>query len=691
MNGGMASGPSDLNGIQVEIPCVDFGRLSARIESISLKFKACGVDLDKPCSKIADNASRCWITGHLPALNEAMRDAAMHLFERAPGKLALSSVPDANLDHQNPESTLLESVTLVYSLLKEHRCITRLDVGNTAVLFCYFPVLLCKALPQNKGLEQVRVHPDDVRGVWRDTRALTILSSALAKLSPGLDVLEVNELMPTVESVGGVAEAVRKGSLRHLVIKNGTSSKIGSRLFRAVRYSSSLSVLEIGGTKKLALSSAVILSDALKRNKTLRKLSIEWLAKDAVGTLLKSLKENTTLEELSLVYSYDEPNSILWEGFEAARVNRVLKCLKLVGVNLINSCALTIADILRENDALQEVCLSENSITDLGASALAKALQQNSTLKRLDISECTLSCDALSSFVESLSLNTTVECVRLGAVDVPETWTPSSPLTANHCARLDVTWNASGLEDWAASLRQGEHHFSRLCVGWTGDANSSGVIHWFAAVSASGVFLTELVINCPAAVAQECSEAVVSFLETTRSLKKLSVDLADHSYSYVAAIVRGLVRNKSVSEAKFRQSYLIDRVAKALQELLRTNRTLQRLAFKAYLNRGHAVQSLARALEDNFVLMSFDFDDPPLVSLYPILSILNRNQSFLNRAVDCVLNSSAEDDSIRALRLLCESESLLDAVVEVSGKGRDECRSLVQESVRRLQSALENL
>ncbi|KAH7975238.1 hypothetical protein HPB49_025300 [Dermacentor silvarum] len=644
----MASGPSDLGGIERELPCVDFGRLATRIKRISLNFKACGVDLDKPCSKTAENTSRCWITCH-----------------------------------QKPESTLLESVTLVCSLLKEHRCITRLDVGDTAVLFCYFPKLLSRALRQNKGLVEIRVHPRDVRGVWRKTRALTLLSSTLAKLSPGLDVLDMNELLPTVESVGGIAEAVKSGSLRRLVICNGTSTKI-ARLFRAVECSSALSVLEIVCTRRLPLSNATTLSDALKHNKTLRKLSIERLGEGAVGTLLKSLKDNTTLEELALVYSYDEPNSILWDEFEALRVNRGLKCLKLVDVNLINSSAVIIADILRENDALQEVCLSQNRITDLGAGALAKALQQNSTLKRLDISECMLSWEALSSFVESLSLNTTVEYVRLGLIDVPETWTPSSPLTANLCARLDVKWNTRALEEWAASLRQGEHHFQRLFVGWTADAKSSAVVHWFDAVRASGVSITELVINCPGTVSQEYVEAAVSLLESTSSVKNLTVQLTRRSCSYMHAIIRGLTRNKSVSEATFNQSLHTSQDLKALQELMRKNRTLHRLAFRVHQLTEHAVRSLACALEDNFVLLAFDFELSPPVSLCPILSILDRNQSLLNRAVDCVLNSSVDEESIRALRLLCESDSLLDAVADVSGKGLEECRSLVQASVRRL-------
>ncbi|XP_075525691.1 uncharacterized protein LOC142557612 [Dermacentor variabilis] len=688
----MASGPSDLGGILSEIPCVDFRRLATRIKSISMNFKAYGVDLDKPCSNTAQSPSRCWITWYLPALNEVMRVASMRIFEHASGKLALSSFPDVSQDYQNLESTLLESVTLVYSLLTEHRCITRLDVGDTAVLFCYFPKLLSKALRQNKGIVEVRVYPGDVSGVWRGTHALTILSSALAPLSPRLDVLDVNELMPTVESLGEIAKAIKKGSLRRLVMRNGLSSKISRRLFRVVECSSSLSVLEIGCNKRLPLSNAAILSDALKRNKTLRKLSIGWvLGADAVGTILKSLKDNKTLEELALLNSYEEPNYIFWEGLEALRSNRRLKCLKLVEVSLNNTCALIVAEILRENDTLQDLCLSQNSITDIGAGALAEALQQNATLKRLDISQCTLSCEALSSFVESLSHNTTVECVRLGFVDVPETWTPSSPLTANRCARLGVTWNTRGLEEWAASLRHGEHHFQRLCVGWTADSTSSGVVHWFDALRASGTLLTELVINCPRTVAQECGDATMSFLESTRSLKKLTVETVNYSYGYVTAIIRGLVRNKSVGEAKFHQCLHIDQDVKALQELMRTNRTLHRLAFTSHYLGEHAVRSFARALEDNFVLLALDFEYLPSVNMYPVLSILDRNQSLLNRAVDCVLNTSADEESIRGLQLLSDSDALIDAVADVWGKGREECRGLVQASARRLSSASQNL
>lgn len=88
----------------------------------------------------------------------------------------------------------------------------------------------------------------------------------------------------------------------------------------------------------------------------------------------------------------------------------------------------------------------------------------------------------------------------------------------------------------------------------------------------------------------------------------------------------------------------------------------------------HAVRSLARALEDNFVLLAFDFEP---VSLYPII----HNNSIFNRAIDCVLNPSMNEESIRTPRLLSESESLLDVVADVSGKQCEECRSLVQAGI----------
>ncbi|KAH6921793.1 hypothetical protein HPB50_004992 [Hyalomma asiaticum] len=555
----MASRPSFLRDIEREFPCVDLGRLAGSIESIYVKFSACGVELGRPCCKVTDIANRCWITCHLPALNQSMRAGSMHIFEHVHGKFTLSSFPDRYTEYDRAESNLLESFTLVYWLLKEHRCATRLHLDDAALLFCCFPSLLSKALLQNKGLEQVQFRPEDAKGRWRRTRAMDMLSSTLGKLSPILDVLEINALVRTEESFGGIAAAVRGGSRRRLGIWNCASSKIARKLFRAVRYSSCLCELEVGDIRKLSLTSAEIISEALCRNKTLRKFSIEWLGKRAIGMLLSPLKTNTTLQELIFTYSYDQPSPYFWNSFEAIKANRTLKCIKLVAAHLMDNCAFVIADILRDNNVIEEVCLPHNIISDVGAFWLARALRLNSTLKRLDISNCALSYEVLPSFVDALALNSTVECVRLGEIDVPESWTPSLPLTANICARLDVTWNTRGLEDWGKSIRQG-HHFPRVCVGWTADTEPSAIVEWFDAVRENEVSIRELTVSAPGGVAQDFGDAVMSFLENTCTLKKLTTVLGESSHNFETAIMRGLARNKSVTEVRFHYDDMIHHV-----------------------------------------------------------------------------------------------------------------------------------
>ncbi|KAH6921796.1 hypothetical protein HPB50_004995 [Hyalomma asiaticum] len=656
-------------------------RLAARLESIDLKFKACGLDLDRPCCKAADIGNRCWITRHLPTLNQAMSIGLMHMFEHAPGKFTLRSFSDTRRDYRKPESSCLESVTTVYWLLNDHQCVTRLDLREGAVLFCYFAALLSKALRANKGLEHVHFHPRDMSLDWVRTCPVAILSFTMGMTPPEHDLFEIDPSAPSVTSFGGIAEAVRKGRLRRLTISDGWSAKMVRKVFRAVGFSSSLSALEVCGDYHLPVSSAAILSEALKRNKTLRTLSIGSLVNDGVGILLQSLNNNSALEELSVTESVVEPSPILWDGFEALRANRTLKSLTLKRTNLSIRCALVIAGILRDNNALEQVCLSGNFISDHAARALAEALQFNSTLKRLDISMCHVSYEALSSFVKSLSINTTVKCVRVGAMGVWESWTPSSPLTADICARLGVTWNTRGLEDWAKSLRQGGHDFCQLSVGWTVDAKSSAIIEWFDAVCATDVSITELEINCPYGVVPKCQKAVLSFLASTCSLKKLTVNLGGRTYCAANAIIRGLSHNKSVSEAKFCGCYFT--VSKALEDLMRMNRTLHFLTFESLSLSEQAVRSLARALEDNFVLLKFDLEYRCSFSMHLIRSILDRNHGVLCRAVECVLNSSAKDESIRALRLLSATDSLLSAVAEVSGEELDECRRLVQEAVSR--------
>ncbi|XP_077497068.1 uncharacterized protein LOC144107774 [Amblyomma americanum] len=674
---------SDLGGVESDIPSLDPARIAAKVKALVSTFQDHGADLNEPCGNTA-NLTKCWIAWHLPNLNKVLCTASMQVIEHAPGAFTLSSFSDEYVDCESSEATYLDSAILAYWLLKCHHCIKRLDLADSAILFSFFPILLCKALRANKGLEDIRIDPDNACGAWSGMQGPSALASTLARLSVGLKSLNIQQIMTANVTLQGIESTIRRGTMRHLTIWNGMSRRTASKMFHAVGNSSCLSELQIGGTEMFTPSNAVLLAEALKRNKTLQKLSLDWMRADVVGIILASLKHNSTLEELSLFHSHDELHSTLWDGLQALCINTRLKCLKIINASLRNSCAMVIADVLQRNSTLQELGLSMNTLGDLGARALAKALRQNSSLKRLDISECRLTEGAVSSFVESLALNNTIERVCLGNMEVSEEWAPTLPLTANVCARLEVTWNTRGLEQWAACMSQDDQSCSHLSVAWTAETNPDGVVKWFSAARVSCTSLTELVICCPGTVPAECAKAFVYLLEATNSLKKLTVETVDHSYNVVTETIRGLACNKTVREAEFHQYLHTDQDVKALHQLLSTNRTLHRLKFRSYNLSKKALVSLAHALEDNFVFLSLDFEYSPALKTYPVLCALNRNQSLLNRAVECVLNSSVDDESMQALRLLSTTDSLLDAVAAVSGKPYEECRCLVQDAERRL-------
>ncbi|KAH6921798.1 hypothetical protein HPB50_004997 [Hyalomma asiaticum] len=517
----------------------------------------------------------------------------------------------------------------------------------------------------------------------------SVLASALGNLSPGLDCLDVTPVV--LDSVGAerIADGIRKSKLQRLHLCNNMSTRVARKLFAAVNSCQSLTSLHFAGYTLFSRSSATALASALKSNRTLQKLLVSFLDDDVLGIILASLNHNNTLREMSLDYSVDVPRTTLLDGLQALGANTGLKCLELRNVSFVNSCAIAIADVLRGNSTLEDLSLSVNWIGDLGASAMAKTLERSSCLRRLNMSSCRLTGDVVSKFVEAVSRNSAVECVRLGHVEIPADWTPTVPLTEDVFCRLHVTWNARALEQWAACLLQEGHHNQRPCLGWTKAADSASIVQWFSAASASSTWLVELVIECPNVVDADCNRAVVSFLETTRSLKKLIVRPPEHNYFFSTAVMNGLARNKSVCEAEFNQALRAHSDLQALAALLLVNRTLHRLKFNGYTFLSKTPAFLARALDDNFVFLTLEFEHYNAESdLYPVMCALNRNRSFLNKAVERVLNGTGDEESVRALRLLSATESLLDAVSNVSGNTRDESQRLVLEAVSLLEPPL---
>ncbi|KAK8763700.1 hypothetical protein V5799_033686, partial [Amblyomma americanum] len=512
--------------IERDLPHLDSARIRAKIRWLIDKFKAIGAHLLTPCTHDQQASPRpCWIAWHLPEINEFLWKIRMEITEHTPGAFTLSGFRGW-YEARDPDNVLLEGVMLSYLLLTRHTCVKRLQLETEPVLVFRFPHLLSKALERNEGLVEARIGYDYKYALCEldpPAGVPAVVSTAVANLSARLESLDLTNPDLDEEAMTSIIGAMRGQKLRHLGFHNSVSRRFMRVLFRALRAPSNLTSLKFDGDSKFSRDCAVHLASALTHNKTLRKLSIDGSGQDVAAIVIGALKDNDSLEELSLHDSFTASSSSFQDGVQALHTNKRLRYLKLSHVSLWDCDAAAIADVLTKNSTIEELCLPTNQISTDGAGALAKALLRNSSLRRLDLSGNRLFWECVSLFLEALSRNTTPECVRLGEVSIPEDWTPPSPLTAHLCARLHVMWNTIGIEQWAAGIREGIQPFPALWVSWMSDVASSRLVQFFNAMAFATI--TELTVNFMRDnIRLVCTEAVSSLLQTTKTLKKLVVN-----------------------------------------------------------------------------------------------------------------------------------------------------------------------
>ena len=125
-------------------------------------------------------------------------------------------------------------------------------------------------------------------------------------------------------------------------------------------------------------------------------------------TLVKVLKENTTLQELDVSI-----NSIGEGGATALAVmlkeNRTLQHLDVSSNSIGERGATALAEMLKENTTLQQLTVGNNSIGEGGATALAEMLKENRTLQQLNVSDNSIGGGGATALAEMLKENRTLQ------------------------------------------------------------------------------------------------------------------------------------------------------------------------------------------------------------------------------------------------------------------------------------------
>jgi len=174
-------------------------------------------------------------------------------------------------------------------------------------------------------------------------------------------------------------------------------------------------------TTTLDSTRAVSLAWALSVNTTYETLDL--FGNDTMGdagliALAEALKVNKTLKRLMM----QDAGISGYGAFAIAemfKVNNSLKVVYFVQNNFGDFGATLIAEALKTNKTLTFVCLCDNNITDLGASAIAEALKVNNTLTSLDLSHNFLISDrGAYAFAGALKINNTLKQLEIGGTQI---------------------------------------------------------------------------------------------------------------------------------------------------------------------------------------------------------------------------------------------------------------------------------
>ena len=156
--------------------------------------------------------------------------------------------------------------------------------------------------------------------------------------------------------------------------------------------------------------------EALKVNKTLQKLDASFteMHQDLIWDLLKI---NESLIELNI-----SNNKITGNGAKeiatAIGANETLKKLNLSCNELHDEGVAFISDGLKINVSLQELNMSKNKITNEGTKYLAEAIQVNTTLEKLDLSNNAISNDGAAAISDSLQFNISLQKLSMSRNEI---------------------------------------------------------------------------------------------------------------------------------------------------------------------------------------------------------------------------------------------------------------------------------
>lgn len=423
-------------------------------------------------------------------------------------------------------------------------------------------------LPDHAALESIRLR----RVGFFDVGAIN-LSQVLA-FNTTLKSVTLDSCSISDSGAAALASVLAKN--RHLTDLNLKFNNIGpegaAHMAEMLKSNSTLTKLDLT-FNDLRASGQLALLQALSLNQSLTDWTTCVSNEDMSSALAQVLSQNSSLARLDASNSTFGLESQLI--FDSLKGNRNIKSLKLRQNNLISSTAFMIADMLRVNQALEDLDLDVNSnISNEGCAAICEALQTNQTLTSLRVSDA----PGLFSFANLVKNNQYLHTLAISIEGATPTWA----------------------QTMADSLRSNSSLRSLTLYGFCRTP-----IHDFFNAFESNTTLRDLTMHtCLFGDSETLAmEKLASCLESNLcGLWNIALPSCSLESSSIEAIFESLRRNTTLVSLDLRSNAIGDKSIVKLASALESNITLTSLDVTS--NRVGAVgtQALAESLATNLTL-----------------------------------------------------------------------------------------
>lgn len=336
--------------------------------------------------------------------------------------------------------------------------------------------------------------------------------------------------------------------------------------------------------EKISLEHARVLSDFLKTNRTLQKLTLKGnsLNNEGLKILAAGLKANQALRVLVLSCNFqvdDEGGVAIAEALEA---NATLVEIDLSFNRLSLWFGRAIAKVLKKNGPLKQLNLSNNALRDVGAHCIAEGLVTNTTLKILNVSANQFGDEGAEALAKALKKNKALTRLNLSYNKINHTGRNALLNTLQMNSSLEIRDEDGELVNMAARLAENKKFQENI--------HSVG---------------TELYVQ-NGKISTDQTQWLTNFLEKSTTLQELNLNGNELDFEGVQILAAFLERNKTLQVIRLFDTGLNDAGVQILAKALEKNGTVKKLDLS--LNRFGIVgcQGIIATLKINTTLEEID-------------------------------------------------------------------------------------